>query len=484
MPASQKTLKIKGDCDYSLRLEMTFKFRVILCFSLFLCLLGGVSAAEKEIVWNSFRKHLGLNVQDTTLAEVLGGIQRETGWQVRLQPGLNRPVSVKFKPKPIDEALRLILGDLRYTLIARPGQPGKLEIRLNAKADAETEPMAEPVPKPKIAANQLAVIFRPGQDAAALAKRFNADLLGFIKIANVAQLKFTDPRAMAAARQAMAELGVTEMIDDVHLYPRPATPVLVAGAAGVLPVSVRPEEVDTKGQLIIGLIDTAVQPAELDQPGFLLPALSMADSFTPPNHSPTHGTSMAGIVLRGLANKDLGVQNSPVRILPVDVFGASANANSFNIANGITEAVNNGATIINLSLGGYQASPLLQRIIATHHKNGVLFVGAAGNEPVTTLHFPAAHPQVMAVTATRPNGELTAYANRGNFIDVAARGTHPVRFCKRTYAVTGTSASSAYVSGLAAGLASHHQKKPREIRELIIENRPFVPPKPKEEEKN
>ena len=440
-------------------------------------------AAEKEITWNPFRKHLALDVRDTSLVEVLGGIQRETGWQVRMQTGLNRPVSVKFKPKPVEDALRFLLGDLHYKLSARPGEPGKLEVYL-ANTIAETEPMAEPVSKPRVAPNQLAVIFRPGQDAAALAKRFNADLLGFIKIANVAQLKFTDPRAMAAARQAMVELGVTDIIDDVHLYPRPATPVLVAGGTGVLPVSVRPEEVDTKGQLIIGLIDTAVQTAGLDQPGFLLPALSMADPFTPPNHAPTHGTSMAGIILRGLANKDLGVQNSPVRILPVDVFGANVNANSFNIANGITEAVNNGATIINLSLGSYQASPLLQRIITTHHKNGVLFVGAAGNEPVTTPHFPAAHPQVMAVTATRPNGELTAYANRGNFIDVAARGTHPVRFGKRTYAISGTSASSAYISGLSAGLASHHQKKPREIRELIIENRPFAPPQPKEEKKD
>lgn len=462
---------------------MSCKIRVILCFSLFPSLLGGVFGAENEIVWNSFRKQLSLNAQDTTLVEVLGGIQRETGWQVRLQPGLNRPVSVKFKTKPVDEALRFLLGDLRYTLTARPGEPGKLEVH-EGLIKADTEPMAEPVPKPKVLSNQLAVVFRPGQDAAALAKRFNADLLGFIKIANVAQLKFTDPRAMAAARQAMAELGVTDIIDDVHLYPRPSQPVLVAGGAGVLPITVRPEEVDTKGQLIIGLIDTAVQPAGPDQPGFLLPTLSMADPFTPPAHSPTHGTSMAGIVLRGLGNKDLGVQNSPIRILPVDVFGAKGNANSFHIANGITEAVNQGASIINLSLGGYQASSLLQRIIATHHDNGVLFVGAAGNDPVTTPHFPAAHPQVMAVTATRPNGKLAAYANRGNFIDVAARGTHPVRFGNRTYAVTGTSASSAYVSGLAAGLASHHQKKPREIRELIIENRPFVPPKVENESKD
>ena len=107
---------------------MSCKIRVILCFSLFPSLLGGVFGAENEIVWNSFRKQLSLNAQDTTLVEVLGGIQRETGWQVRLQPGLNRPVSVKFKTKPVDEALRFLLGDLRYTLTARPGEPGKLEV--------------------------------------------------------------------------------------------------------------------------------------------------------------------------------------------------------------------------------------------------------------------------------------------------------------------------------------------------------------------
>ncbi|MDG1831934.1 MAG: hypothetical protein P8J63_01785, partial [Verrucomicrobiota bacterium] len=149
------------------------RFRVIIAVSVFLALLEPLFAAEKEITWNTFRKHLALDVRDTSLVEVLGGIQRETGWQVRMQTGLNRPVSVKFKPKPVEDALRFLLGDLHYKLSARPGEPGKLEVYL-ANTIAETEPMAEPVSKPRVAPNQLAVIFRPGQDAAALAKRFNA----------------------------------------------------------------------------------------------------------------------------------------------------------------------------------------------------------------------------------------------------------------------------------------------------------------------
>ena len=82
----------------------------------------------------------------------------------------------------------------------------------------------------------------------------------------------------------------------------------------------------------------------------------------------------------------------------------------------------------------------------------------------------------MAVTATRRDGELATYANRGNFVDVAERGTHPVRYNNRVYAASGTSGATAYISGLAAALATQHGKKPFEIRELIIKNRPFVPP--------
>ena len=136
------------------------KFHVIVAVSLFLSLFEPLFAAEKEITWNAFRKHLALDMRDTSLVEVLGGIQRETGWQVRMQTGLNRPISVKFKPKPVGEAMRFLLGDLHYTLSARPGEPGKLEV-YSANIIAETAPMAEPVSKPKVAPNQLAVIFRP-----------------------------------------------------------------------------------------------------------------------------------------------------------------------------------------------------------------------------------------------------------------------------------------------------------------------------------
>ena len=215
----------------------------------------------------------------------------------------------------------------------------------------------------------------------------------------------------------------------------------------------------------------------MDKPKFILEQKFVGDSYDPGTGSPTHGTSMASIILRGLSNKDLGVENSPARILPVDIYGSNPTTTSFDVAQGITLAVEGGAKIVNLSLGSAAPSALVRRVIQAHHNNGVLFIGAAGNAPVTSNEYPAAYPEVMAVTAISPDGELTDYANRGNFVDVAERGTQPVRFNNRTYSTTGTSGSTAYISGMAAALATQHGKKPHEIREMIIKNRPFVPPK-------
>jgi hypothetical protein len=75
---------------------------------------------------------------------------------------------------------------------------------------------------------------------------------------------------------------------------------------------------------------------------------------------------------------------------------------------------------------------------------------AAGNEPVTTPYYPAAYPEVKAVTAI-DNGQLAPYANRGSFVSLGAPGTSIVPFGSLAFGVQGTSVSSAFTSGLAAG---------------------------------
>ena len=440
----------------------------------FLALAPAQAESEVVIQWNSINKSLGITAKETTLVRVLVEIRHQTGWEVVMEPNLNPAVSMKTNPKPAAEALGLLLGSLKYTLKTQPGLPSRLSIYRNS-VSAATIPIAEAPSNPTKVEGQIAVVVKSETAAKRLAKEFGAELIAFIKDANAARFRFGSEQELKRIRDALAKADGVEFVDDIFVYPRPAGPMIAR--VGVLPISVNPVNVDTKGMLIIGLIDSAVQANAMDKPKFILEQKFVGDSYDPGTGSPTHGTSMASIILRGLSNKDLGVENSPARILPVDIYGSNPTTTSFDVAQGITLAVEGGAKIVNLSLGSAAPSALVRRVIQAHHNNGVLFIGAAGNAPVTSNEYPAAYPEVMAVTAISPDGELTDYANRGNFVDVAERGTQPVRFNNRTYSTTGTSGSTAYISGMAAALATQHGKKPHEIREMIIKNRPFVPPK-------
>ncbi len=82
---------------------------------------------------------------------------------------------------------------------------------------------------------------------------------------------------------------------------------------------------------------------------------------------------------------------------------------------------------------------LLHSVIQDGSSKGIVFFGAAGNQPVTTPFYPAAYPEVVAVTAIA-NGQLASYADRGSFISLGAPGTGFVYFDNQPWCVTGTSA--------------------------------------------
>jgi subtilisin family serine protease len=155
----------------------------------------------------------------------------------------------------------------------------------------------------------------------------------------------------------------------------------------------------------------------------------------------------------------------------VDVYGKNPQTTSFDVISGVYKALNAGANVINMSLGGDAESPLLQKLIEDAHRQGVIFVGAAGNQPTTNPTFPAAYPEVIAVTAGDRKGNIAAYANRGDFVDVIAPGTSLVDFNDQTYLITGTSAATAYISGAVAA-ARAAGKSPQETEALIRQGLP------------
>lgn len=114
-----------------------------------------------------------------------------------------------------------------------------------------------------------------------------------------------------------------------------------------------------------------------------------------------------------------------------------------------------GVDIVNMSFSGPQ-DPAVAHAISAMRKKGVLFVAAAGNMgPAAAPSYPAAYPDVIAVTAVNRNGEGYRHANRGDYIDVSAPGVDILIALPGAQqgARSGTSFSAPFVTAIAAARA-------------------------------
>jgi uncharacterized repeat protein (TIGR01451 family) len=166
-----------------------------------------------------------------------------------------------------------------------------------------------------------------------------------------------------------------------------------------------------------------------------------------------HGTHVAGIAAAAMNNHVGIVGLAPgARVMPVKVLDQFGTGWYSDIAAGIVYAADNGAQIINLSLGGAEDSQTLRAAIDYVQARGALVVAATGNTGGMVL-YPAAYESVLAVAATDQNDQVAYFSNRGPQVDVAAPGvdiysTWPWR--DGYFTKSGTSMASPHVSGLAA----------------------------------
>ena len=165
-----------------------------------------------------------------------------------------------------------------------------------------------------------------------------------------------------------------------------------------------------------------------------------------------HGTGVAGAIV---AHARLMGSAPAARILAIRAFGAApkgAESTSFVILKGLDYAAAHGAQIVNMSFAGPKDA-LIERGIAAMAAKGIVMVAAAGNAGAKSPPlYPAANPNVIAVSATDAQDKLFTASNRGGYIAVAAPGVDIfLPAPDEKYQMTsGTSFSAAYVSGLAA----------------------------------
>jgi subtilisin family serine protease len=183
-----------------------------------------------------------------------------------------------------------------------------------------------------------------------------------------------------------------------------------------------------------------------------------------------HGTGVAGAIV---AHAKLMGSAPDARLLAIRAFGAGANgaeSTSYVILKALDYAAEHGAQIINMSFAGPK-DPMIERGVAATASRGILMVAAAGNAGAKSPPlYPAANPNVIAVSGTDAQEKLFTASNRGNHIAIAAPGADIfLPAPDEKYQITsGTSFSAAYVSGVAALLLERNPAlKPEEMRAIL-----------------
>jgi thermitase len=449
-------------------------FCLLLAFS-----LNASAADTNSVVWHTATDRVSADVHGELLWPLLEDIAHQTGWHIFVEPDTERNASTKFKDLPSGDALKMLLGDLNFALVPQTNSPAHLYIFRTIMQNA-TKPVGVAKASRRVA-NELLIRVKPGTDIDALAKILGAKITGRMDKLGVYRLQFADAAATDAALAQLQNNSDVLAVDYNYYFDPPAAAQPVSSSAvppGAGPVSLtlNPPTPGDPCSPIIGMIDTGIQSQPLGNLSpFVLPSISaVGDSgsgaapqsignpvelFTPEQVAaagapvlPTHGTAMAETILRAVAQASGG--SSSVRILPVDVYGTGETTTSWNVAVGIKMAVDHGATILNLSLGGSSDSSVLNNVIQQAMAGGVVIFAAAGNTPVSTPTFPAAIPGVNDVTALGSPGQLAAYANFSPQVDLALPGASVVYLGSQAYVVQGTSPATAYAAGIAAGTKS------------------------------
>jgi hypothetical protein len=415
-------------------------------FFLCLALVSGAGAQTNSLVWHKAADRVDADIHGEPLWPLLETISKETGWRIYVEPGTARNTSAKFKDLPSSDALRMLLGDLNFALVPGTNASSQLYVFRTVMQNATRLVRAGKVVA-KHVPNQLLVRLKPGANIDDLARLLGAKVAGRMDKLGIYLLQFGDAAATDAALAQLQNNSDVAQVDYNYYFDPPPAAQPVANAP-VPPLSLQLKPPGDSGRIIVGLLDTAVQPLDGSLNDFLLKQLSVAGNAPANSGDITHGTAMAYTILSAIAAAQNG--GSSVQIQPVDVYGPNPTTTSWDVANGIVQAVNSGANPINMSLGSSGDSSILDSVILSAEKDGVVFFAAAGNQPVSTPTYPAATPGVIAVTALQ-NGQIAPYADFGSFVSLALPGNNLVYWGNQAYMVQGTSVSTANATGVAAG---------------------------------
>ena len=219
----------------------------------------------------------------------------------------------------------------------------------------------------------------------------------------------------------------------------------------------------------VGVIDTGV---DRSHPALRTTRL-VERTFTPDGYTMLndgHGTGVVTL-LGGHPRSGTPGLVPEAQFYVANVFGADEKgrpvSDTFSLLKAIDWLHQSGVKVANVSLSGPH-DPLLQKAIEDYSAKGMVFVAAAGNEgPTARPSYPAAYPQVIAVTAVDKDLKSYRHANRGSYIDVAAPGVGVWTAMPgaKEGPMTGTSFAVPYITAMVAAV---HNAAPRKSKAEVL----------------
>jgi len=372
---------------------------------------------------------------------------------------------------------------------------------------APPAPMSD-VDSPPYVENRLLVGFKPGVDPSArkeLHEELGGQVIAEISPLDVQVLRFReeDALAMASAYRSRSEIAFAEpdYLAEVMGWPDPTAgapaalpempPTGIDGAMGDLRILRTPNDpqygsqwhhsrIESAGawdltladEVVVAIVDTGVNCSHEDLSGRCVAGYDYINGDSNPNDDHGHGTHVAGISAAS-TNNSVGVAGVGWngRIMPMKALDSTGNGPHSAIANSITWAVDHGADVINMSLGGFFTSSTLRRATEYAFDNGVSLIAAAGNQNTSNPTYPAAYANVVGVAATTQSDGRASFSNYGTYVDVSAPGV-AILSTVRTggyQAWSGTSMASPVVAGLAALLVAQDPGRSPTVIETIME---------------
>ena len=169
---------------------------------------------------------------------------------------------------------------------------------------------------------------------------------------------------------------------------------------------------DPKNGTIIAILDTGIDQTNEPLKRYILRQYNAVDDSDNTQDECGHGTHLAGIITSLSGNM----------IMPVKVLNGKGMGKSSDIALGIKWAVDEGAKVINLSLGGTNYDQLLKETIDYAVEKSCIVVCASGNTYGEKKVYPACLPNTISVGAIDEDGNISKFSNRGDNVDVYAIG--------------------------------------------------------------